>query len=191
MLWSFGSKKALGASLIVCYKGKDMGAKTLISEKGWSEARKAYEHGASPSTITEKFGVTKEALKKRKLREGWRTITAARQEVEAMERERERSLGLSPIVPSGVEVAGEQLLRNGETSSLLASNLALSLLKSATADTLKPLADIADVSTSLKVARLAAGMDKQSTQVNVMVGGMFSQSQGEGLTLDVDTSEQG
>jgi len=79
--------------------------------------------------------------------------------------------GIPKLSKSGGELIAETLLANGEQGSLQASNLLLSLLKSATKETLKPLQDAQDVVTAMKGLRLGAGMDKMQTNVQVNLPG--------------------
>lgn len=152
-----------------------MPAIALLSPEGWAEVRKAYELGVLPSVLSERYDVPVEAIKKRKQREGWKSLDSVQNEVKAMQKVRDESQGLSSDVPCGVKTAAEVLLANGETGSLKASQLLLSLLQKASPNKLQPLQDVGDVVTSLKGIRLAAGMDRAGTEVKVNLA-MFAGS---------------
>ncbi len=70
--------------------------------------------------------------------------------------------------PRANDVITADLLENGQKSNLLASQIALKSLQLAPESL--PVTSLADVKTALSVARIAAGMDREGTQVNIGLG---------------------
>lgn len=158
----------------------------------WNEIRKASELGVDDVTLAGQFEVTREAIRKRRAREGWITAEKLESQVEEIRARRAVAAKESQQV-TAIEAIGESLLANGEKGSLITSNLALKLLQAAHANpnSLKPLADIYDLTAGMKAVRMAAGMDKQTTAVQVNLGSFFRPASGSdgGGCVVVDSGE--
>ncbi len=163
-----------------------MPAIPALSVEGWNEVRKAYEIGVDPSALSQEYGVTLEAIRKRKQREGWLTLQSIENQAQAMREKREQTQGLSRNVPKAEEVAGKSLVERGERHAIRVFEAASAALERSLPTLPDPdnwkTAAIAD-----QMARRAAGMDKQAS-VTVNVGGLFG-GMAEGVTLEVESGE--
>lgn len=166
----------------------------------WTPIRDAAIAGVPLLKLAAQYEVDIETLRKRAQRHNWpiparvRVLAAQHGIVGAPSGNNQQvSHSVRHIAKTGEEAKttlADNLLRNGETGSLHASNLLLSLLQKATPNKLQPLQDVGDVVTSLKGIRLAAGMDKPGTEVKVNLA-MFagsSESVEQGWRISEDGS---
>lgn len=97
---------------------------------------------------------------------------------------------------TALTVAADNLLENGQQSSLIASQIALQSLRIAPKSL--PVTSLADVKTALSVARIAAGMDKPQTAVQVNLGlfdhgsiaGAEIEAEGAGLVWEAEEGDE-
>lgn len=144
----------------------------------WSPIRDAAIGGVPLPDLAERFGISFDALRQRSLRQKW--------PIPSRVRAKANEQGVADVSQRALEQAetatatlADSLLRNGEQSSLIGSNLLLGLLQKATLEKLQPLEHVADVVTAIKGARLTAGMDKTNTEVKVNLAMFAGQGESE------------
>lgn len=151
-----------------------------LSKAEWHEVREAAISGVPVNQIADRYDMEAGTIYVRAHRERWpmpaRIKGMVAERIKAGEIPRGLQDGGENVrdCKKGSELIAESLLSNGEKGSLIVSNLALALLKRAESnpDSLKPLADVYDLTAGMKAVRLAAGMDKVDSQsVTVNVGG--------------------
>ena len=149
----------------------------IASPETWREIRKASEAGVPDGQLSEDYGVSKGAIKVRRLREQWATQTRINAEVEA---QKARGLALARGIPKNAEGVthvtaeasiAQKLLADGELAGLHAMAILLKKLtfSAENPETIADLETVSDVSTAVKTARSIAGLDKSDVTVNVPV----------------------
>ena len=177
-----------------------MARPSKLTPEQWIQVRDAAIAGVPYEKLAFEFGITVTSIKQAAKRNGWATPKKV-EKLQEQYQSKEKTLvtnsnlgvnGIPNLPKTGGELIAETLLQNGEQGSLQASNLLLSLLKSATKETLKPLQDAQDVVTAMKGVRLGAGMDKTQTNVQVNLGGLFrpAEQMEEGVVLDVESETE-
>lgn len=151
-----------------------MGRPSKLTPEQWEQVKQAYIAGVPSRRLSEEFCIPDDTIRQRASYENWPT-PAKVEKITEKAKENAKQNGFLTVSHNGgknaSELIAETLLANGEQGSLQASNLLLSLLKSATKETLKPLQDAQDVVTAMKGLRLGAGMDKMQTNVQVNLPG--------------------
>lgn len=110
----------------------------------------------------------------RRLRENWITPAKLYQEA-AVQATRDKVRGIgNASIPSITNVTavtglGETLAKYGEKGNLHASKVLYDLILAASAETMKPLQDVSDLSTAAKTLRTVAGLDKAAGNVQVSI----------------------
>lgn len=166
----------------------------------WAEIRKASEVGVDDPTLSDRYGVSEGAIRVRRTREKWLTMSAIQSKAQEIMAERkalapvkqpEISVTKSVTSPSALTVSAEKLLQNGQEGSLIASRIALASLKLAPKSL--PVRGMKELAGALSVVRAAAGMDKASSapvQVNLALWGGAEQSWSTEPVRDVESSQE-
>lgn len=160
----------------------------------WGPIRDAAIAGVPLARLAEQYELDEATIRQRAHRHKWpipariRTLAAQHGVATAPSGSKQQvSQGVTHIAAKGESVTSDlagTLLRNGETGSLKASQLLLSLLQKATPNKLQPLQDVGDVVTSLKGIRLAAGMDRAQNAVQVNLSGFFRPAESDGKIME-------
>lgn len=154
-----------------------------LSPGEWQEIEKAAIGGASYKDLSAAYGVEETAIRVRASRNKWAIPSRVRDLANRMLEEQDALVtaksNRSNEAPKSGELLASTLLRNGEQSSLIGSNLLLGLLQKATLEKLQPLEHVGDVLTAIKGARLTGGMDKSTTEVKVNLAMFAGQGESE------------
>lgn len=163
-------------------------ASAPLGPDGWLDIRRASEMGVDDVTLSQEYGVTRAAIRKRREREGWITAQKLEDQVEAMRAKRSENTIASQVVtgggkiaPKALEVAAKSLAERGDAYGLRVFDYASSAVQKAMDQGLLPTPDNwKTVAIADQMARRAAGLDKTSASANVSVNlAMFSSDTSE------------
>lgn len=153
-------------------------ALTAISPEAWSELRKSSELGVDDVTLSQRFGVTRGSIRIRRLREGWITAEKLESQANAMRDRRVVDAGKKPHV-TALEVVASTLGERAESYSLRMFDWASGQAdKSMKSNAIQPPSNWKELDTADRMARRAAGLDKQTTAVQVNLGSFFRPASG-------------
>ncbi len=162
-----------------------------LSKGEWNEIRMASEAGASDGQLSQDFGVSRDSIRMKRMREDWLTPAKVQAEIAA---QRERELVLkrgNPVAMreakleeekkngvthvTGTDSVASQMLKDAEKCSALAMKLFLGKLKSAadSPESIDGLSSVQDVAVAVKGARQIAGLDKPQLAVGVNFGAFW------------------
>lgn len=131
-----------------------------------SEARRAIKlasiRGVPDSDLSEQFGIKNGTIRQWRNRDPeWKAAVATK----AITETRNKNVTAGLVSAS----VGESLAKYGEKGNLHAAKVLLDLILATKAETMKPLADVSDLSTAAKTLRTVAGLDKAAGNVQVSI----------------------
>lgn len=152
-----------------------------LTKEGWFEIQRASEAGVDDDQLSQDYGVSKGAIRIRRMREGWLTPRKMAEEVAIQKAKAEvRNLSNKAAVTGVTTTPAEEsiarkMLRDGETAGIHAMSVLLKKLAFAAEnpETISDLETVGDISVAVKAARGIAGLDKQGQGQVVLNFGAF------------------
>lgn len=152
-----------------------MGAAKITPDE-WAEIRRANEQGVSTEALAATWkhrGITTNAIRQRRHREGWLTPRKVQEEAMVQETRRKArvmpSSGLTPVTVdlSALSVTAANLNDKAHAGTLIAASLFLDAIGAAARQGILPPQNVRELYTSMKGLRHAAGMDKEGLAINI------------------------
>lgn len=167
----------------------------------WNEIKSAYEQGVDDPALSADFGVSREAIRQRRLRDKragrpWlnQAMIKAEQQKAQIDRNARitNSKTLSVTSVTAEQSVASRLQEIAERNSLRVAKMADKALREV-ADSPPEVESWADAGQAYKLLRLAAGLDKEGSQVSLNFGAMFKPQAGsaDSVVVVVESSEGG
>lgn len=187
MVFVFVLVLVLDVAPIWRHAGRTMPAMKLSPDQ-WAEVKKASEAGVDDAQLSQDFGISKGAIRIRRMRENWST-GKSRAEAVAVARVKSQFKGMPATglvtgvtKPNAEESIAAKMAAQAEEIGLHAMAIIARKMKLAAEnpETIDDFESIGDVATGAKTARSIAGLDKtEGGGIHINLGSFFGTSREE------------